>query len=132
MILLSYLSYQSINSVRDLLGRSTPLAESKQLGFESVLSTRTAFLPDIPLPIGPANPLLLPQLPNLRACDALVVAIIPLPDIFCNLHIGFCPNIGIRIRALFLPWELYTAAEVEEFEGFLGTFSWGNVAFFCQ
>jgi hypothetical protein len=130
MIFLAYLPNESIDSVRHLLGRPVLTISGLQQSMRGcILSSGTSFLPDIPLPIGPTNSLLLSQFPYLRTCYSLVIAIVPLPNVFRDLYIGFCADVGIRMRAFLLPRKLHPTTKVEEFERFLGALSWGYIAY---
>jgi hypothetical protein len=95
---------------------------------EDILSPRTPLLPNIPLPIRSPNPCFLPQFSDLWTCNALIIAIIPLPYILCDLNRRLGPNLFFGMGALVFPGELLSAAKVEELEGALGTAAGGDVS----
>lgn len=69
-----------------------------------LLSTRTAFLPDIPRSLRSTDSLLLSQLTDLRTGDALVVSVVPFSDVLGDLDRGVGTNMaGIPF---FLPGKL--------------------------
>lgn len=83
---------------------------------EYVLSAWAPIPPYIPR----LKPGLAPHLPNLSAGDALIIAVIPLPDILCDLHLSICLDFLFRQRCCFLPRQPLSAADFEKFEGALG------------
>lgn len=88
-----------------------------------LLSARTSITPYIPR----SQACLFPNLLDLRACNALIISIVPFPDILCYLNIGFSPNILVAVWPFVLPGEFNSAAKVEKLEGFLSAFSGRNV-----
>ena len=102
MPLVANLFDQPINTVGDVLRRLAP---------------RAALRPDIPRP----QPLLFSPLADLRRCDALVLAVVPLADVGRDGDLGIGAR-GGGLRMLDLPRVGVLAAEVEELEGPLGAF----------
>lgn len=94
-----------------------------------LLPTRTPILPNIPHAL---IPLLRPPLPNLRARDTLVVAVVPLADVIRDLDPGGAVGEVVAVGwgvAVGGPGELVRGdAEVEELKGSLGSGSGGDVA----
>ena len=105
-----YIFNQSIQSFRHLRRR---------------FPTWTSIPPDIP-------PLLLSRLLPLcfylRARQAFVVAIVPFPDVGCDLHFCFRTYVAWSVMNVFLPGQFVPAANVEEFEGAAGAGAGGYVA----
>jgi hypothetical protein len=81
---------------------------------------RLAIGASIPPNVPTWQALLGPLLLNLRACDSLVISIVPLPDVFCNGNLGFgADRLGLVL--LLLPGELVPAADVQELESLLSS-----------
>lgn len=101
------------------------MTKRKKTGRVSLLlSTRTAVPPDVPVLI---QALLLPQPADLGAGDALVVAIVPLPDVLGDLDAGVALEAGLLVvrrggggGAVGLPGQVLEA-EAEQLEGPLRT-----------
>lgn len=89
------------------------------------LSPGTPIRPNIPRPFPP----LLPQTPNLLTRQPLILAIIPLPNRLRDLHPRLRPNrLLILGLSLLVPGQSLSTANLEKFEGSLGTGAGGNVA----
>ena len=82
-----------------------------------LLSPRTAIPPDIPVGV---QSLLSPTFPDLGRGDALVLAIVPLPNILGDFHLGVasCP-LAERL-AMGFPGQLVFVDDVEQLQGALG------------
>jgi hypothetical protein len=102
MVLSADLAYQPVDALDNILRRLAP---------------GTAVFPDIPRPEAP----LCPSFPDLRGRDALVLAVVPLPDVGRDGDLGVGAR-GGGLRMLDLPRVGVLAAEVEELEGPLGAF----------
>jgi len=88
------------------------------------LPTRTPIFPNIP---SGRQPLLGPQPPDLRTCNALVVPVVPFADVLGDVNVGAARQAGWGVAVL-LPGEMARKAEVEQLKGTLGTFTRGDVA----
>lgn len=75
--------------------------------------------PDIPF----LQPLLFPLLRYLFSCDPLILSIVPLPNVLRDLYFCICPYVQSLVARI-LPRKLIAAADVEEFEGVLGSMTW--------
>lgn len=90
----------------------------------NVLSPGTAILPNVP---GSFDALLGSHSADLRACNTLVVPIVPLPNVLGNLDFGATLETvadGITMR---LPRQWIGYAKIEQFKRALGSFSWRDV-----
>lgn len=93
-------------------------AEMLQKQYKDLLSTRTSIPPDIPPPL---YALLLTDLPDLWAGDALVLTIVPLADVLGDLDLGRVAVTSILLQvAMRFPWERVLEAKVEQLKGALG------------
>ena len=95
-------------------------------GEGNVLAAGTAVPPDVPV-WGEA--LVEAAAADVRAGDALVVAVVPLADVLGDLDPGGAAEAGVGGDvAVALPGERVVQAEVEELEGVLGAPAGGDVA----
>ena len=77
------------------------------------------------------QPLLLSLLLDLSACDALVVAVVPLGDVGCDRDTGVGTVGAAFRRAMLLPRERVVAANVQELECALSAGPRRDVAVMC-
>jgi hypothetical protein len=83
----------------------------------NVLASRAPISPYIPrLEAGLAS-----LLSDLGAGDAFVVTVVPLPNVFSDLHFGIRPYFLLGDLALLCPRVFLPAAYFEELEGALGS-----------
>jgi hypothetical protein len=96
-----------------------------------LLSARTPITPDIPVRVQPLAP---PDLPDLGRRDALVLAVVPLADVFRDLNVGRARGVVyvVVVWAVSAPGQrLVLLADAEELEGALCALTWGYVAGSC-
>lgn len=89
-----------------------------------ILPTRTPISPNIPASL----PNLLSVFSNLLAGQALIVAIVPFPYVFCDLDFSVRANSVVPVLAPLFPGKFVPAAELEEFEGPLGAAARGDIS----
>jgi hypothetical protein len=91
------------------------------------LSPGTPIPPDIPRPLDPVAP---PVLPDLRRRDALVVAVVPLADVLRDLDVGRARRVVVAVVRAAVPGPgqgLVLLADAEELKGPLGALAGGYV-----
>lgn len=100
---------QSVNSFCDIfLGSFHTISRclnDKQTR-KYLLSPGTSIFPYIPR----WKPRLLSTFLDLSGCNALIVSIIPFPDIFRDLDLSICSDTLVRIFSLVFPWQFISAA----------------------
>jgi hypothetical protein len=90
----------------------------------NLLSSGAAISPDIP---GRIKPLLLPQPSDIGRRDALVIAIIPFPDVFGDLNLSLAFQTVLCTGAMGIPGQLLLQSEVEQLKGPLGSLARRNI-----
>lgn len=87
-------------------------------GSMDILAARATVPPDIPRSFSA----LLSPLFDRSTRQTLVVAVVPFPNVFRDLYLGVGTDIQLLHLLLVLPWQPVPTADVQEFEGSLGTF----------
>jgi hypothetical protein len=109
MVLLANVGDEAVESLGDLF---------------RALAAGAAILPDVP---GAGDALVGPELADVGAGDALVVAVVPLADVLGDLDGGAAAQPGAGLVAVGLPGQV-ADAEVEQLKGALRALARGDVA----
>ena len=91
-----------------------------------LLSTLASVFPNVPIALDAS---FFSHFSDLGAGDALIVAIVPLPNVLGDLDPGITLHAGaVRLRAVSVPWQRPLDAEVQQLKGLLGSLSGRNIA----
>jgi len=74
------------------------------------------------------QPLLLPQFPNVRRRDPLIVAVVPFSNVLGDFDLGFALQAFTERLAVCFPWQLILVGEIEQLQGTLGPAPWRYIA----